>query len=429
MPAIANIVILTTKEPSAVQNCLSPDKYACKTVASIMEALSVFKEQSFDIVICETPEILNESDLESLQSFINGYEVPLVSIGDLPANTPAQIISENYCEKELINRINSLVRLSNMRIELMNRLETTDLYGADTGNISEPPALVKDANYLIVGTNKSFLGDILIRLGGQAHFQICRDPDLALNALYEYENVDAVILTGVGQGDSHLRLIHDIRSNTRLYNLPMLMILETDGNKDAAYVHGVSDVVMFPEEMPTLTTRANMLVRQARFRLAMLKLFRSTKPYPVSDGLTALYTFGFLMTQLEKQVTEALTRKKFLSVGCLDISRLEQINEDYGYAAADQLLRQVGSIIGSLVRAEDLTARHGEGRFVVTLPGTTKQEAEIAMQRIAGVIKNTEFAAAYLEDRLSAEIKYAIVEPAQGDTAKTLLARGFDSAV
>lgn len=428
MPAIANIVILTNSETSAVQDCLSPDKYACKTVTGIAQAVSVLKEQPFDIVICETPEILNGGDIDALQNYINGYEIPLISIGDLNVDIPAQIISQNYCEKELINRINGLVRLSNMRVELTNRLETTDLYGADTGNITEPPALVKDANYLIVGTNKSFLGDILIRLGGEAHFQICRDPDLALNALYETPDVDAVILTGVGQGDSHLRLIHDIRSNTRLYNLPMLMILETDGNKEAAYVHGVSDVVMFPGEMPTLTTRANMLVRQARFRLAMLKLFRTTKPYAVSDGLTALYTYGFLMTQLDKQVADALTRDKFLSVGCLDISGLDQINRECGYAGADQLLRQVGSIIGSLVRAEDLTARHGEGRFVVTLPGTTSHEADIAMQRIAGVVKNTEFAAAYLENRISAEIRYNIIEPIEGDDARSLLARGFENS-
>jgi diguanylate cyclase (GGDEF)-like protein len=82
------------------------------------------------------------------------------------------------------------------------------------------------------------------------------------------------------------------------------------------------------------------------------------------------------------------------TVALLDLDDFKQINDRYGHAAGDTVLRAVADGINSALRATDLSARWGGEEFAIALPGADVEQAVIVSQRvrvaIAGLRVGTE---------------------------------------
>jgi two-component system cell cycle response regulator len=105
------------------------------------------------------------------------------------------------------------------------------------------------------------------------------------------------------------------------------------------------------------------------------------------------------------------------------------VNNQIGYVAGDRLLRQIGTLIGNLVRGEDVIGRYSGDQFCVLLPETSLLESDPALHRIAGVISNTEFAVLGVDEPLHVAMKAGIASHELGDTSQTLIARARDNAL
>ncbi|WP_319763906.1 sensor domain-containing diguanylate cyclase [Maridesulfovibrio sp.] len=109
------------------------------------------------------------------------------------------------------------------------------------------------------------------------------------------------------------------------------------------------------------------------------RLFRQT----IEDSLTGLYMRRYLFIRLREEVQRFKRRGGPLSAILIDVDNFKLVNDNYGHATGDVVLRAVGQIMYDCSRqGVDLPCRYGGEEFVILMPGSEKKEAEIVAERI-----------------------------------------------
>lgn len=107
----------------------------------------------------------------------------------------------------------------------------------------------------------------------------------------------------------------------------------------------------------------------------------------VTDELTGLRNRRAFEERLVMEFSMARRRKRDLSALLIDVDDFKMINDRWGHAAGDEVLRRLGLILRTTVRLPDLPARYGGEEFVVLLPESGEESAmglaRRVMQRVA----------------------------------------------
>jgi diguanylate cyclase (GGDEF)-like protein len=117
-----------------------------------------------------------------------------------------------------------------------------------------------------------------------------------------------------------------------------------------------------------------------------------------------------------------------LGVLMIDIDHFKRINDSYGHAVGDAVLRAVAQSIASGVRAADTPARYGGEEFAVLLRrATTEQACDVALRVRAAVAALDTMALGILDGRpVSVSVGVAVGE-ASGETVAELVHRADDA--
>jgi len=112
-----------------------------------------------------------------------------------------------------------------------------------------------------------------------------------------------------------------------------------------------------------------------------------------SDSLTGLHNRRRLLEMLERDVGLARRMRRPLLIAMIDVDDFKSVNDEYGHATGDQLLRAIAATCLRCTRTTDVVGRWGGEEFVLLLPDTGAEGGLILLERL-----RTEVAATVIRD-------------------------------
>lgn len=141
-----------------------------------------------------------------------------------------------------------------------------------------------------------------------------------------------------------------------------------------------------------------------------------------TDNLTSLSNRRYFYKRLYEEINRAERYDRKLSLIIFDIDELKIINDTFGHQAGDEIIRQIGVILKTSIRAIDVVARYGGDEFCIIMPETDKDTCMKFVSRLHEKIKNTTFSLGQANKSITCTISMGIsIYPDHAENSKKLL--------
>ncbi|WP_041933210.1 diguanylate cyclase [Gloeothece verrucosa] len=185
-----------------------------------------------------------------------------------------------------------------------------------------------------------------------------------------------------------LQVCEKLKSNQEYQEIPIIFLTASDEEGDLleAFKLGAVDYVTKPFRAAELLARVKNHLELKRTRdelkaaYAQLELLVNIDPLTNVANRRALFKFG------EQELYRAQRYHCSFSILLIDLDYFKHINDSYGHAMGDTVLKIVCNAINNSIRQIDLLGRFGGEEFVVILPKTKLKEAIIVAERIRKTI-------------------------------------------
>src|SRR5271154_5754643 len=325
----------------------------------------------------------------------------------------------------LFARVRSLVRLKRMMEEWRLRDEICGRFGGprSIAAVEGGPACI------LIAEEDALAAARMSETLGIAHrvtvVSSCAEAQSRLDA--ETELIIASLTTPDGDP---LRLVSQCRGNELSRQLPVLLIAaERDLPRLAKGLDlGANDYLIRPVDRNELLARTNTQIRRKRLQDRLNDNYQRSLSLALIDELTGLYNRRYLLAHLDELIARVSRDGLDAAVLLVDIDHFKQVNDTYGHAAGDDVLREVAARATNTVRSVDLVARLGGEEFAVVMPETGPAIAAAVGERLRLAIANEPFTIRASHERLPITVSVGITSAiAGGDDRDRLLKRADDA--
>jgi diguanylate cyclase (GGDEF)-like protein len=186
-------------------------------------------------------------------------------------------------------------------------------------------------------------------------------------------------------------LCHEIKSNPAFKTRYVIMLTGEDDDEDKVegLDLGADDYITKPFQSAELLARIRAGKRIVDLQKELLESNKRLEMLSITDGLTKLYNHRYFQDELARAFEESQRYQRPLSLAIVDLDFFKKVNDTYGHAVGDEVLKVVSHIFQDSIRATDLAARYGGEEFAVMMPETDLADACTFAEKIRSIVEST----------------------------------------
>lgn len=369
-----------------------------------IQGIELARTSSPDIVLLDVmmPGIDGFETCRRLKSIPETLHVPVVMLTALDKQSDKvmgleagadDFLSKPFEEVALMSRVASLTRMKMMVDEIALRGQTATGVSAREMLETSRATTFPESRILIVSDDCVTAGNMRQVIDDEILCSVSIAPDgaTARNAVGDVD-FDLVILDERIEGEDPLRLGTMIRARPETRQAATLLVTAGDDIEVAtrALELGFNDYISSPVDLVELTARLRSQLRRKHYADKLRENMRNSMVQAVTDPLTGTYNRRYANSHLDTLVEKCRARDSGLAVMMLDLDRFKKINDTYGHAAGDAVLREFSRRLQENVRGMDLVARMGGEEFMVVMPDVTPDLASEIAERVRSATADPE---------------------------------------
>ena len=325
----------------------------------------------------------------------------------------------------LLARVRSLVRLKSVMDELRDREASGRRIGVIEGTVARLGGA--GGRVVILDDHERQGPRLLDELSVEHRVQLARTPEDVLGA--PQGHVDLFIVNVAAKSFDGLRVAARIRSDEPSRHVPILAVVDPDDRPRLvkALEIGVNDLLPRPVDPQELAARARTQIKRKRHADFLRNNLDHSLELAVIDQLTGLYNRRYMTAQLTGLMQRAQKGGQPVAALVVDIDHFKKINDSFGHAVGDEVLREFAARLASNVRAVDLACRYGGEEFVVVMPDTELEHAHRIAERLRRHVAGSPFRVSGGHELLSVTISIGVASAGPGDEADALLKRADEA--
>lgn len=371
-------VITATSGPQALERVANdtPDIVLLDVMMPGMDGFEVCKRIKSNPATAHVPVVMVTA-LTDATDRVRGLEAGADDFLSKPVNDVA-----------LMARVRSLVRLKMTVDEWRARESTANTLGVTADTAAMMAQTVEHANILIVEDQAFEAQKCQEALTRDQHKVFTVSGGMAALERASVTDCDLIVVSLNMAMEDGLRLCSHLRSNDRTRSVPILMLgQEEDLPRIARGLEiGANDYILRPIDRNELLARVRTQIRRKRFQERLKANYEVSLSMALTDTLTGLYNRRYLNVHLEKLLKGEGDQRKPICVLMFDLDKFKSINDTYGHAVGDEVLKTFADRLKTRMRGFDLLARTGGEEFVAVLVDVSLEKACFIAERLRRAI-------------------------------------------
>ncbi|MDP2579378.1 diguanylate cyclase [Shimia thalassica] len=381
---------------------LSSAFYSVSQACTLKDAISHIRQDPPDLIVLCAENCSDGGGIEQCRTLARirpGLPIPILVLTSEMTRSlrltalsagAEDILQKPIHDQELNARIRAILRAREASEELRLRERTTRALGFSE---QARPEFERRAQVIFVSQDGSLGLRWRSRLKPLVPYAMQHySPKSALKEAPNATVADAfVIAIDPNSPDEGLRFLAEIRAHTGNRHCGVLVVLQNrcDRSLIDALDLGANAIMAHGFDAEEMALRLATIIKQKRLREKLDRTVHDGLQAAVTDPLTGLFNRRYALHQLGRMISQSRHDQRDMAVMVADLDHFKRINDRYGHAVGDEVLRQMADRMRAALRSTDLIARIGGEEFLIVLPFVATSQARRTAETLCETVRHS----------------------------------------